>query len=79
MTVTPPHDEFRERARLVAESQGIADAYAGGLRRRAIRAFLIGGWCLLLMWLVWEIATSPVPRFIDRSPAFQELLDRGGR
>jgi hypothetical protein len=79
MTVNPPHDEFRERARRAAEAREIADGYAGALRRRALRAFLIAAWCVVLMWLAWEIATWPLPGFIERSPIVEELREHGGR
>jgi hypothetical protein len=48
MTLGVGHDEFEERARLVAEAQRIADEYVGGLRRVAIDAFLIAGACVFL-------------------------------
>jgi hypothetical protein len=79
MTVQSAQDEFKARAVLVAEAQQVADEYSRALRERAVRAFLIAAGGVLLMWLAWELATWPLPGFLQRSLVVEELREHGGR
>ena len=80
-TVVDPagHDEFEERARLVAEAQTIAQDYSGRLLRAAMDAFLMLGVCLFLIWLGWRITAKSAPEFLDRDPVLQEIGEHVGR
>jgi hypothetical protein len=79
MTVAGVQDEFEERARRVAEAQGLAVGYAQGLLRCALNAFLIGGLCVFALWLVWRVAARPLPDSLERSPLVEELREHGRR